>query len=1209
METHTKGKRAAINSGSVSDQSRSAATRHKKHASDGSQPASSDIKRVLKELTKMRKLIETGQKKKVGLPGKGGTSGSSDACAPHRPASGKRHVKILTQTSFRPDVAGLQSFSSSVNASTVPSVKGAVGYSFFERPGPLRSFQTGPQPTPTVSSFTRADTSSNYNSLKVWLDKTTVPTSPVLKVKHKRRRKVGPSEQPAKVRLRRCATGRRKLGSVVTLIQPGKPFEMYSPRPAWGSLMYGQPIPATTPNGDLIKIYGEDPTQRLAMVPPPGKTRSRVRPVRLLKHNRTALIPFLSFDVRTPDPERPIPEPQPNNASVTVERIEVPQGDIYSALQGGRPTLPQRKQREQEHEAARRIQNAFRARRQKATAKAPKQKRSMKNCTGKQKERVVINPAKPMIINSKTVKREKSVPRSKERKKSLAENIAAIESMLRNKLALQERRQKQRKISSGTVNCFTSRASNASSLKGAETGRNLTIIQLQKERESQTVASVPESRKLSVHPSTANLPLRPRLERTDTGTITVGLPKRDNTVAQLVSQCVQTSGDNSPVVAPATATKEETPPIMLNLNTIPNLESGPTLLLTACNPPKRTITTRSEDVCGGRREPETKSILKNKSGCNSKDGTYKHSDTGSKRVVDFRLEDEAVTERNATEQSRKKEDDDTPAPEKLPTECAEEANGTASELCRYSDQASENVEGSPITIMFTRKSEVIMWTFYFLDGESRDEEVEQGEEEEPRKEKEDGAIDTEIVAFTMSKRDVVACRSISFEKMALQETKPGQEISNWAHVSVLIPTCLDIFRNLSKTALEYGLSLWEEDPDPTAEEALDKSREAAIEQFLKRAWIQHAQQSEVNIESVVKALTTLESAYPRASAQVDALSNVSEYATWNLVQRLKNCKERRLGTENAIELFSKDIVEECLREISHLFVLYRDLNGKKLKLAKCSMLDQFPTTWQRTEYAKLLSTVQSPILGNPRRPPTELEPELHLNLNTSALTGNGEFRGATTERAQNLKLMYTGDMHTTKNVVGSSMLPGRIDSEDSGDDDDEEDYKNILEPMQQMEEKAELQQVRRQTTPLLQATQTTVVTGEALALELDRAKQAASEFANYRYFRYPFGKEYAFFATPAIERSWNRAWSASPGGTSWSHFRWRWSPRSRSRRRSTISRGQTSSAPSNVRPAGTRTWVRKRPQDFRPSSAPRNGRRKTRPSFRRLVPGRSSPKR
>ena len=318
--------------------------------------------------------------------------------------------------------------------------------------------------------------------------------------------------------------------------------------------------------------------------------------------------------------------------------------------------------------------------------------------------------------------------------------------------------------------------------------------------------------------------------------------------------------------------------------------------------------------------------------------------------------------------------------------------------------------------------------------------------------------------------------------------------------------------------------MWSEDlaqseDAPSNPEEEGNTAETAMEEFLKNGWIRRSSlQFDVNIEATVKALSMIESSYPRCSSQIDALAEISEYATGALVQKLENTKEGRLGSENAVELFSRDIVEECLREISHLFVLYREPNGKRLKLTHCSLLTQFPSQHQRMEYAKILCCSHDSVLGNFRRTDLESQPterEINLNFNASAfrLNGGSESRGTVTDRASfshnHNRLLR--DTHE-KDATEGSIVAGEKEGPEEDDYEDEEDYKSFLEPMQKLDDCAELMQTKRQMTQVLtlqaSGTQGQTARGEAVLQELERLRLMEEEFCGFKYYKYPFGKEY-----------------------------------------------------------------------------------------------------
>eukprot|EP01022_Parablepharisma_sp_SALTPOND_P026873 TRINITY_DN650_c0_g2_i2.p1 TRINITY_DN650_c0_g2~~TRINITY_DN650_c0_g2_i2.p1 ORF type:complete len:3079 (-),score=321.26 TRINITY_DN650_c0_g2_i2:17406-26642(-) len=989
---------------------KSSTSKAKKAQAPAQQLTSEEIKRVLKELGKMRRLIKKHKKKK--RPTHSSECGESEKLLPEN-----RYLHVIAPSTCKSETTLPQSVTySSFNVSTMPSSKANVpGYSFQNNIGGLHNF------VPNSSSYARDP--RDGNSLKIWLDDAV--TLPSRKYKRRKKRKTTS-----------ILTNKLKDNHSINR-HASQHTRLFSPKLAWQS---GMLSPTLGSNINLRRIYGDTAKGQKRSITLLGSSNKTIikkfKPRCAVRPNRTALVPFLSIDVKPPT----------NFPSVISHKSESTKNNFYTTLRE-KPRGNSNVVREIEHRAARVIQKAIRKH---------QKKKKIAQTIG----RADISPIKKRHTKTAKSARRTVKSNSKERGR-MEEGIESIETLLKNKLALRDKRKikKNSKVMDAAASFVheENRAlgGNGSSFKGTPDKSETIAMKSNKGVESSSKASNTSP----TNPQTLSLSVKP------TTTINEG---ESNKKSELLGEETGWKDTQNMAVGIEELVKEDKPelviatfdnPAVLPIKNLPDPEVHPQNVFI------------DREVTPHCKRPHAANLMTpqfSKEDCAS-----------AEAFIDPNQENE-------------------------------------SELYEYSNNQTEVDVGS-ISIKAVKRGHLILWSFYFEELEARS----LAESVNPDNEK---TISTEMVAAIVGKWDVVACRSIKFEKLITEGKNP---LCGWSHISVLIPTCLGIFRTLSRSALEYGLPLWPDSVDSPEDKDQDAIHESTLEDFVDRGWIKGVLSPEVDIDSTAKALSSLESAYPRCSLQIKALANISEYATWALVRRLENAKGKRLGSAQTIELFSKDIVEECLREIAQLFVLMRDLNGKKLKLSRNPIPDIPPI--QRLNLVKKYTTYLEPVFGKLRKieyDKQSMEQEIHFN-NTSGFRLSNDSHGFNTERVKySFKQRFVTSydiVHSAKNLTNEREYMGHSGfASHKGQEGDQEevsseesmDYKNILEPMQKLDDRTEIEE-KKPLTAMSSYSKTD--RRDFLSQEVEQLIKVKETLSNARHFSYPFCKEYPQKSQPYRE--------------------------------------------------------------------------------------------
>ena len=308
----------------------------------------------------------------------------------------------------------------------------------------------------------------------------------------------------------------------------------------------------------------------------------------------------------------------------------------------------------------------------------------------------------------------------------------------------------------------------------------------------------------------------------------------------------------------------------------------------------------------------------------------------------------------------------------------------------------------PIVIKFIRRQELIVWSFSFDDMKDESE-----------------VISTEIMGIALGKWDIVIGRTINFERV---EVPGGSNLSPWVNISLLIPSCLEMFRSLAKSAFDYNLPL---SSPKVADSFNSELNESLFEDFLAKGLIKGTISPNFDFNAIIKALSSLEGESLHNHSQ--ELSNISEYATWNLIRTLESNKEK-LEPGEVIEFFSREVVNECLLQIAHSFVLMKEINGKKLKLSK--EFDTELTLQKRIRVLRRYMNYKEFVYGNASKA------EVDLQTNGSKV----------------LQLFS----EVNKSAVNKTKLIEREEEDKHQESNNEEINSNgSMEPMKKVEEKSE----------------------------------------------------------------------------------------------------------------------------------------------------------
>ncbi len=436
----------------------------------------------------------------------------------------------------------------------------------------------------------------------------------------------------------------------------------------------------------------------------------------------------------------------------------------------------------------------------------------------------------------------------------------------------------------------------------------------------------------------------------------------------------------------------------------------------------------------------------------------------------------------------------------------------AGSIQEESGSESEEDEDASLKVIVKHKGRCVKWNmiFPFEEGEAEDSYEQTQNGEDPEK------IQTEILAFVLGKNDVVAYKPLSFGRIPFIDAAQF-DISKWSHIAVLMTNCQNIFGSLSKSAPVFNIPTYgqsspdsesesnpfrssgevqNQPPDAAAatsvpeEKKVEEHKDAdpselpaagedagLVDDFVSRNHVGAGSVTEQVIDGIIKALTNIERTYPRCAADFEALAQVSEAATEELAQCLENNKGRQLGARFFINKFAMEMIEDCLRDITHLFILIKHVNGWKMKLTKsyAGEMSNVP----RDEVVRLYLSSQDPIWGNVQRAPPQPrvtpklelreQPSFRLNLNQSGSRPNSE---SATLRRQQLLLQQQQRQTADPAIVPHRDLPLRRDptnEEDAlelsaGENARDEpadngntnisvgesaDYKNLLEPMQE----------------------------------------------------------------------------------------------------------------------------------------------------------------
>jgi hypothetical protein len=354
------------------------------------------------------------------------------------------------------------------------------------------------------------------------------------------------------------------------------------------------------------------------------------------------------------------------------------------------------------------------------------------------------------------------------------------------------------------------------------------------------------------------------------------------------------------------------------------------------------------------------------------------------------------------------------APKKLNSEEMEATPQFSSCKCSETDiQFGGNEESSvgdigPIVIKLMRKQELIVWSFSFDDV------------------KEDSkVISTEIMGIALGKWDVVIGRIINFERV---EVLGGSSLSPWVNISLLIPSCLEMFRSLAKSAFDYNLPL---SLPKVTDSFTSELNESLLEDFVSKGLIKGTTSPNFDLNVIIKALSSLKG--ESSHNHTKELSSISEYATWNLIRVLESDKGR-LEPGQVIEFFSREVVSECLAQIAHSFVLMKEINGKKLKLSK--EFDTELTAQRRIKVIRKYMNHKEFVYGNASKVEVDLADNRALNL----------FGEANKSAVHKIKLIDNSKF--IEREAGQ-------ESKEEANSDELMNYKDIVESMKKVEEKRE----------------------------------------------------------------------------------------------------------------------------------------------------------
>jgi len=1095
-----------------------------------------EIKHVLKELGKMRRLIKKHSRKKSKKINK--LSSIQPIPFPENQYEKSKQLllpAVSTPALYQTETPFPQSVTySSANCSTMPT-KAHLATSFHQS-NPTQILHS------KQSSYIK---DPKNNSVKIWLDDAVM-------IPQKKRKKKKKRRATGMLKANDAFDSARRNSYNIFHKNPTQVASGFcSPQSIWSSCI--SPMAASNNSHTLKKVYGQQNAARSIKLKTSGSSNvilKKFKPRCAVGPSRKAIVPFFSINV---DPENNTPYPniqtaettKNNNNGLITSRTKTDATNIYNTLSS--PRFNQDKSlksyktvREIETQAAKIIQKQVRKWLRKLRIKRHKEEK-LKNAINPRKNNnktvnQVVNidiqsnraeditklyetteisklpkpkkqrnsnkiklksntskttELKPFLKHSTTqnlsipIQQRHAKSASKDRKnREIVENIASIESFLQSKLALRDKR-KNKKYS--RRNSYESPNSDKErrEMSPKNVKRRQTLMPLTSEKSTpvkkftthektnQHQSEIVSSQVSSPNQQTLSLSFKP-------GATISNIECESNAKSSQIEEHKIPRYSQTVAVGTDDINKDQNNKIEFDAETFDH----PAVLQQTEFGPSEPLPVKQDERTPTIRRPSQMNIM-----------TPQFSN------------DEPQAFKNVTENS---------------------------ELYEYSKNDS-NLDPNLITFKVMSQGQEILWSLY-LDDENSISKSNTENENTDFKNENDGLIKTELMAVKVGSWDVLACRNIKFYSLI---NDPKNNLQGWGQISILIPTCLGIFKALSQNAPEFRLTLWQDSVEQKNCEENSEIPDIPLnvqDEYIKTGIIKPLLTSDIDIESIIKSLTILESSYPRCDLQIRALENISELATWNLVRKLENAKGKRLGVGAILEFFSKEIVQECLQEISHLFVYMRDYNGKKLTLSR-NAISEISFYAYKILIKKCL-TYRDLIYGNNQSSlekmnskslfkKKSLDPEksgmpdheIFLNSNNnSVVKSNSDSHGFSSEHGKlssKLKFDTSKDLNQPQRIVESVGNSRVVCSNKHAQNNDEQevsseesmDYKNILEPMQKFVENKE-EQEKLQKAPSDIPSYSTNEHREILSQEVEQIQNYKNAISSLHLFKFPFFKEY-----------------------------------------------------------------------------------------------------